>query len=152
MKYCPDDDGAVQCDGDIRGLLDELENLPPAQPEHDAEFWRKRAEEYSNICIAMTDEMTKGIKFNSIRIDENGICFGKEQPEQIWIPCSERLPDTNRDVLLQFSASMGVGFWEHNGWGVNTGDNIYSEIGEKEAQPIAWCELPEQYQGGGKQE
>ncbi len=33
MKYCPDDDGAVQCDGDIRGLLDELENLPPAQPE-----------------------------------------------------------------------------------------------------------------------
>ena len=33
MKYCPDDDGAVQCDGDIRGLLDELENLPSAQPE-----------------------------------------------------------------------------------------------------------------------
>lgn len=32
MKYCPDDDGAVQCDGDIRGLLDELENLPSAQP------------------------------------------------------------------------------------------------------------------------
>ena len=33
MKYCPDDDGTVQCDGDIRELLDELENLPPAQPE-----------------------------------------------------------------------------------------------------------------------
>lgn len=33
MKYCPDDDGTVQCDGDIRGLLDELENLPSAQPE-----------------------------------------------------------------------------------------------------------------------
>ena len=33
MKYCPDDDGTVQCEGDIRGLLDELENLPPAQPE-----------------------------------------------------------------------------------------------------------------------
>lgn len=33
MKYCPDDDGAVQCDGDIRELLDELENLPSAQPE-----------------------------------------------------------------------------------------------------------------------
>ena len=35
MKYCPDDDGTVQCDGDIRGLIDELENLPPAQPEED---------------------------------------------------------------------------------------------------------------------
>ena len=33
MKYCPDDDGSVQCDGDIRELLDELENLPSAQPE-----------------------------------------------------------------------------------------------------------------------
>ena len=102
MKYCPDDDGAVQCDGDIRGLLDELENLPPAQPEHDAEFWRKRAEEYSNICLAMTAEMTKGIKFNSIRIDENGICFGKEQPEQKWIPCSERLPENRVSVIVCF--------------------------------------------------
>ena len=33
MKYCTDDDGTVQCDGDIRELLDELENLPSAQPE-----------------------------------------------------------------------------------------------------------------------
>lgn len=33
MKYCPDDDGTVQCGGDIRELLDELENLPPVQPE-----------------------------------------------------------------------------------------------------------------------
>ena len=41
MKYCPDDDGAVQCDGDIRGLLDELENLPPAQPEPQEGEWIK---------------------------------------------------------------------------------------------------------------
>lgn len=75
---------------------------PPAQPEHDAEFWRKRAEEYSNICLAMTAEMTKGIKFNSIRIDENGICFGKEQPEQKWIPCSERLPENRVSVIVCF--------------------------------------------------
>lgn len=39
MKYCPDDDGAVQCDGDIRGLLDELENLPSAQPEPKEGHW-----------------------------------------------------------------------------------------------------------------
>ena len=39
MKYCPDDDGAVQCDGDIRGLLDELENLPAAQPEQKTDEW-----------------------------------------------------------------------------------------------------------------
>ena len=39
MKYCPDDDGAVQCDGDIRELLDELENLPFAQPEPKEGHW-----------------------------------------------------------------------------------------------------------------
>lgn len=39
MEYCPDDDGTVQCDGDIRGLLDELENLPPAQPERKMGAW-----------------------------------------------------------------------------------------------------------------
>ena len=31
MQYCPDDDGSCSRAGeDIRGLLDELENLPPA--------------------------------------------------------------------------------------------------------------------------
>ena len=54
MKYCPDDDGTVQCDGDIRELLDELENLPPAQPE------------------------------------------------QKWIPCSERLPENRVSVIVCF--------------------------------------------------
>ena len=69
----------------------------------------------------------------------------QEQKAGRWIPCSERLPDTNRDVLLQFNNNIGVGFLENGEWGVNTGDNIYSEIGEGEAKPIAWMELPEPY-------
>lgn len=68
-------------------------------------------------------------------------------PEPHWIPCGERLPDTNRDVLLQFNNNMGIGFWENGEWGVNTGENIYSEIGEGEEKPIAWAELPEPYGG-----
>lgn len=52
MKYCPDDDGTVQCDGDIRGLLDELENLPPAQPEiircRDCKHFKR--DYFSNVC------------------------------------------------------------------------------------------------------
>lgn len=31
MEYCPDDDGSVGKLGDLRELLDELENLPSAQ-------------------------------------------------------------------------------------------------------------------------
>ena len=52
MEYCPDDDGTVQCDGDIRELLDELENLPPAQPERKKGKWVKipGMNEYCSAC------------------------------------------------------------------------------------------------------
>ena len=50
--------------------------------QRNADFWRRRAEEYSDVCFAITAEMAKGIKFDSIRIDENGIAFGKERPER----------------------------------------------------------------------
>lgn len=34
FKYCPDDDGTCsEAGADLRNMLDELENLPPAQPE-----------------------------------------------------------------------------------------------------------------------
>ena len=55
MKYCTDDDGAVQCDGDIRELLDELENLPPVQPE----ITQDQLEEYcKKRCLTViTDDL-----------------------------------------------------------------------------------------------
>ena len=35
MQYCPDDDGSCsKADRDIRELLDDLENLPSAQPDY----------------------------------------------------------------------------------------------------------------------
>ena len=38
MQYCPDDDGTCsKADKDIRDLLDELENLPSAQPKRTEE-------------------------------------------------------------------------------------------------------------------
>lgn len=34
MQYCPDDDGSCSKSGvDIREMIDELESLPPVQPE-----------------------------------------------------------------------------------------------------------------------
>lgn len=55
MKYCPDDDGTVQCDGDIRELLDELESLPPVQPE----ITQDQLEEYcKKRCLTViTDDL-----------------------------------------------------------------------------------------------
>ena len=140
MKYCPDDDGTVQCDGDIRELLDELENLPPAQPE------------------------------------------------QKWIPCSERLPENRVSVIVCFREwqqyakryvySIVVGWyarkhsvhenvfsdWEADCEYDEIEDEYYIEEGWYEfttqgngdlmnwyinADVIAWMPLPEPYKEGG---
>ena len=104
MQYCPDDDGSCSKAGaDIREMLDELEDLPSAQPE------------------------------------------------QKWIPCSERLPDSRRSVLITVS----------NGKDYETSEAYYHELrkdwfevnGDRvcEMSPpwktIAWCELPEPWKG-----
>ena len=97
-----------------------------------------------DMAYGCEDEFGKDVVFRFVDYIRQ---LPSAKPEQQWIPCSERLPDTNRDVLLQFKTNMGVGFWENGEWGVNTGDNIYSEIGEGEAKPIAWMPLPEPYKG-----
>ena len=158
-----------ECDGDYCGECrvgrkdceKVLEELPSAQPEQDREFMKltvrnSNGRPYYSIIYLEFDDNGIGNDFegySSYSLDVISDYLKKyfmpsAQPEQHWIPCSERLPDTNRDVLLQFKTNMGVGFWENGEWGVNTGDNIYSEIGEGEAKPIAWMELPEPYRGG----
>ena len=59
-----------------------IDALPSAQPEqnNDSEFWRKRAEFYSDMCMNLIGEMGKGVKVKSVKISENGIEFIKEQP------------------------------------------------------------------------
>ena len=73
------------------------------------------------------------------------------QPEQRWIPCSERLPDSRRSVLITVS----------NGKDYETSEAYYHELrkdwfevnGDRvcEMSPpwktIAWCELPEPWKG-----
>lgn len=86
--YCPDDDGSCnKADRDIRELLDDLENLPSAQPE------------------------------------------------QHWIPCSERLPEDGR-YLCTYSNEKGICV----DFGLVTNGKWYIE-------PSAWMPLPEPYEG-----
>ena len=61
------------------------------------------------------------------------------QPEQQWIPCSERLPESDVDVLTQYSDySMSVDSRtaSSSGW--------FWADGEDDL-PIAWMPLPEPY-------
>lgn len=52
MQYCPDDDGSCsKADRDIRELLDDIENLPSAQPERKKGKWiYKYTEPLGYIC------------------------------------------------------------------------------------------------------
>lgn len=88
------------------------EGLQSAQPEQSdtSEFWRKRADYYSDMCLKLVGEMGEGVKIASVKISENGIEFIKEQPSAQpehtethscdyqrtethgWIPVSEALP------------------------------------------------------------
>lgn len=62
--------------------VEELKKLPSAQPESavDAEFWRKRADYYSDMCSKLIADMGAGVKIEAVKIDETGITFTKKKP------------------------------------------------------------------------
>ena len=86
------------------------------------------------------------------------------QPEQRWIPCSERLPDEHEwlgtkkfgttisnEVYVTFEAPDGQRFAKHisfqNGK-LSPVDEQRMKVWFKGAKPIAWMPLPEPYREG----
>ena len=91
------------------------------------------------LCEYALNQKDKSVTPNDI------MRFPSAQSEPHWIPLEEKMPDTNVDILLQFETNMTVGFYEDGDWAINTGDGIYSMIGDNEEKPIAWMPLPEAY-------
>ena len=78
------------------------------------------------------------------------------QPEQRWIPCSERLPDIDADgytdkVLVSFDHYSGVEICEYRitdgvgRWYAGDTDDSPEDI---DLQVTAWMPLPKRYEGG----
>ena len=84
------------------------------------------------------------------------------QPEQIWIPCDERMPEEHEwigtknfgttmsdEVYVTFENSKGERFTKHlhfhNGE-LSRYDKQYMDVWYKDYKPIAWMPLPEPYQ------
>lgn len=64
---------------DVKKVLEDLPSVRQEQSDT-SEFWRKRADYYSDLCMRLIAEMGKGVKIESVKISENGIEFIKEQP------------------------------------------------------------------------
>ena len=62
---------------------------------------------------------------------------------QGWIPCSERLPDDNREVLISLEWGIDIGTYERGEWR-SEWINHYDDD-----NVLAWMPLPPAYEGKG---
>ena len=81
-------------------------------------------------------------------------------PKQRWIPCSERLPEENKEVLISYRYKEGEGDTSHTYIDITTYGQMYfggNKVGnykhwrapfeyfESNYEVIAWMPLPEPY-------
>ena len=80
MQYCPDDDGTCsKADEDIRNLLDELEDLPSAQPEQRWIPCSKRLPDKPNV-YTVTDHWGRVVRY---------VYNDNESSREYWKRCAK---------------------------------------------------------------
>ena len=100
-----------------------------------------------------------GTDSNKKRLDEWINNLPSVQPETHWIPCSERLPENDNEVLITVwdaeddYVEVYKGFYQGHEWWTQWCHGC-SKIKDEpcgENIVIAWMPLPEPYRGGGKE-
>lgn len=75
---------------------------------------------------------------------EVGTNLVSKQPEQRWIPCSERLPEEGEVVLTQAKFKDDVKMAVSS----RIDYNYWTTWGTRDINIVAWMPLPEPYKGG----
>lgn len=74
---------------------------------------------------------------------------GEENPEPQWIPCSERLPNSQETVVVSVRDETGDTRYDYTSCGWVTTDKEYWIIDDEiNNYVIAWMPLPEPWKGG----
>ena len=87
-----------------------------------------------------SNERINGLGVYDVRVIINDL--PSAQPEQRWIPCSKRLPENRRYVLVTYQHEYGL---------IDHGITWYGEAEKKwdtSRNVVAWMPLPEPYLGG----
>ena len=144
-------------------VVDMLEKLPSAQPDSkELSFTQKKLDTISRQAAIEALIKWYGCEPSDIGAFENIIeKMPSTQPEQRWIPVSERMPGEHEwfgtkkfgttisnEVYVTFEAPDGQRFAKHisfqNGK-LSPVDEQLMKVWFKGAKPIAWMPLPEPY-------
>jgi len=120
-----------------------VNNIPPAQPEERTD---KHTETHACDLISRQALCEYALNQKDKSVTPNDIMrFPSARSEQIWIPCSEKLPDED-GIYLVTDDSGGVKE-THESWFIECDDGTPSwDL----ANVTAWMPLPEPYKGGEK--
>ena len=142
MSVCTNKDECCGMKRMQKQAITELENLPSAEPEHpdinvgniDDCISRKAA-------IGCLNNVSFDCSMDQEVVEEELLKLPPVQPEQRWVPCSERLPEKSGYYLATVDIGMKIVdvIFFNNGSGFLTANTVK-----------AWKPTPEPYQEGGK--
>ena len=117
-------------------LIDAIKSLPSSDiPQGDVDAVAIFEREMHNldqgyITIGEFDERIEPLRH---------LCYGRPQGE--WIPCSERLPKENTEVLMSLEWGIDIGEYRNGDWH-SEWINHYDD-----GNVLAWMPLPQPYKG-----